>query len=104
MDKRDRTYPKFDAHGKGPWTVCPTCRGTGTHVNPNIDRHGIDPDEYDFEFIDNYQNGVYDVLCAQCDGHRVVPDTDHYKRECESLSETDELWASEIEFCYGSDY
>lgn len=58
------------------WEVCPTCRGNGSHVNPSIDRQGIDPAEFrrDPEFADRYFSGAYDQPCSQCGGRRVVPD------------------------------
>lgn len=57
------------------WEVCPTCRGSGSHVNPSIDRQGIDPAEFrrDPEFADQYFSGAYDQTCSQCGGRRVVP-------------------------------
>lgn len=57
------------------WEVCPTCRGNGSHVNPSIDRQGIDPSEFrrDPEFADQYFSGAYDQPCSQCGGRRVVP-------------------------------
>lgn len=62
------------------WEVCPTCRGRGRHVNPNIDSNGISPEEFeeDPSFREDYFNGIYDVCCYGCNGKRViaVPD-DH---------------------------
>jgi len=57
------------------WEVCPTCRGGGSHVNPNIDRQGIDPAKFrrDPEFAEQYFSGSYDQTCSQCSGRRVVP-------------------------------
>ena len=63
------------------YEVCPRCRGRGKHVNPNIDGHGISPEEFaeDPEFHEDYLKGVYDVLCEECEGLRVVlvPDEEH---------------------------
>lgn len=55
--------------------VCSRCGGKGTHVNPNIDGHGISPDEFadDPDFAEAYFSGRYDVRCYQCDGLRVMP-------------------------------
>ena len=53
--------------------VCPTCQGTGTHVNPNIDRQGLSPSEMDPGFREQYFSGAYDQPCNECGGRRVVP-------------------------------
>ena len=54
--------------------VCHICEGSGSHVNPNIDRHGLDPSdpELDPEFWESYHSGTFDVTCHGCDGRRVV--------------------------------
>lgn len=56
------------------YEVCPLCQGRGKHVNPNIDSHGITPEEFaeDPDFKEDYFKGVYDVVCEECDGLRVV--------------------------------
>jgi len=55
--------------------VCPTCRGRGKHVNPNIDDRGISAEDFeeDPDFAEDYFKGVYDVRCYECSGNRVVP-------------------------------
>lgn len=60
----------FPAH----YEVCYRCRGAGKHVNPSIDGHGISREEFDMdpEFEENYFAGVYDVVCDECNGLRVV--------------------------------
>jgi hypothetical protein len=64
--------------------VCGMCRGKGTHVNPNIDGHGISEEEWngpdwDQEEQEAYLSGRYDVQCYECHGMRVVKvvDWDH---------------------------
>lgn len=54
--------------------VCDRCEGTGSHVNPNIDGHGISSEEFDQDpdFRESYFRGDYDVNCHQCEGNRVV--------------------------------
>lgn len=54
--------------------VCDRCNGTGTHVNPAVDGHGISQEEFDEDpdFEEAYFSGVYDVRCYECDGLRVV--------------------------------
>lgn len=60
--------------------VCPTCEGRGTHVNRNVDGHGITSDEMDElgpDFFEDYMSGVYDVVCTECRGRNVVPRCPH---------------------------
>jgi hypothetical protein len=54
--------------------VCSRCRGTGSHVNPAVDGHGIPAHEFveDPDFAESYFAGVYDVPCERCHGKRVV--------------------------------
>lgn len=62
------------------FTLCPTCEGRGTHVNRNVDGHGITQDEMDElgpDFFEDYMSGVYDVRCETCNGLRVVPACEH---------------------------
>ena len=56
------------------WEVCNRCNGEGSHTNPNIDGHGISPQEFydDPEFERDYFAGVYDVPCYECKGKRVT--------------------------------
>ena len=58
--------------------VCRVCNGEGTHVNPNIDGNGIDPQEFidDPDFAESYFGGVYDVRCEYCNGNKVVDEVD----------------------------
>lgn len=56
--------------------VCPLCEGKGTHVNPNVDSHGICSDEWNemgFEGQEAYMSGTYDITCYECGGRNVVP-------------------------------
>lgn len=63
--------------------VCHRCGGTGTHVNPNVDGHGITAEEFseDPDFKEAYFGGVYDVRCEDCKGERVVLEID--EQACE---------------------
>lgn len=70
------------------FAVCPTCRGKGTHVNPSIDAHGITSEEMDDlgdDFREDYISGHYDVLCAECNGLRVVAKC--YQDDCPNPAE-----------------
>jgi hypothetical protein len=65
------------------WEICSRCEGSGSHVNPSIDGHGITSDEWngpdwDDESRETYMSGGYDVACeAGCQGGKVlVPDPD----------------------------
>jgi hypothetical protein len=55
--------------------VCYRCDGTGKHVNPSVDGHGISREEFaeDPDFEEAYFRGDYDVTCSECGGNRVVP-------------------------------
>lgn len=56
------------------YEVCSLCEGHGSHVNPNIDCNGLsEEDMYDYEFMENYRSGRYDVTCDQCNGRNVEP-------------------------------
>jgi hypothetical protein len=67
------------------WEVCDTCEGKGTHVNPSIDANGLSADDFaeDPDFAEDYRSGVYDVICYECRGERViaVADTERMKPE-----------------------
>lgn len=60
------------------YEVCPTCEGSGKHVNPSIDSHGISAEEFreDPGFAEDYFRGMYDVPCYECGGRNVVPRID----------------------------
>ena len=75
------------------WThkiVCTRCKGKGTHVNPNVDGHGITRDEMDElgdDFRDDYLSGVYDITCLRCHGDNVIDeiDFDRFERDAPEL-------------------
>ena len=55
--------------------VCFTCEGRGSHVNPDIDSHGItasEMSELGEDFEESYFSGVYDVVCTQCKGNKGI--------------------------------
>ena len=74
----DEVEVEFPAH----YEVCSRCRGTGKHVNPAVDGHGISPEEFaeDPDFEEAYFSGVYDVTCEECGGERVVLEMDDPER------------------------
>jgi len=75
------------------YEVCGRCEGKGTHVNPNIDGHGISQEEWDGPNWDQeeqeaYMSGRYDVSCYECHGTRVVKvvDWDYLEQSDPKLS------------------
>lgn len=84
--------------------VCPTCRGEGRHVNPSIDENGItgaEMAELGPEFQEDYMSGVYDVLCYECKGLRVVDILDEdwlVNNDRELLKEWNEWLRSEQDY------
>jgi hypothetical protein len=74
--------------------VCPTCRGSGTHVDPSIDSGGLTAEEMERrgpDFRARYERGDYDQPCNECDGRRVVPrlqpETEEHRRLVERRKE-----------------
>lgn len=61
--------------------VCPRCAGEGSHVNPSIDGNGLSAEDFadDPDFAEDYMSGVYDVICEQCSGSRVIAVVDPAK-------------------------
>ena len=62
------------------YVVCGRCSGKGSHVNPNIDGHGISSEEWERDWDDDsremYLSGGYDVCCEECHGQRVTLEAD----------------------------
>lgn len=59
--------------------VCGRCDGTGKHVNPAVDGHGLSREDFDEDpdFAEDYFSGVFDVTCHECHGERVLLVVDH---------------------------
>lgn len=82
------------------WEICSHCRGNGTHVNPNIDGHGIGAEEWEQDWDDDsremYFSGGYDVRCEEgCrDGKVQVVDFDSCNSE---LKKKVEMWEAQQE-------
>jgi hypothetical protein len=71
----DETYEQYIISIPFKYSVCTTCNGTGHHVNPAIDSHGITDDErsqWPHDESDRYFGGVYDIPCYGCQGSRLV--------------------------------
>lgn len=79
------------------YEVCSTCRGTGSHVNPSIDSHGLSSSDFDEDpdFAEAYFGGRYDVACYRCGGQRVAPVLDRKRCSPEVLGVFDE-WAEAV--------
>ena len=58
--------------------VCPSCNGTGAHVNRAIDGNGLTREDFDEDpdFAEGYFRGDYDVTCDDCGGANVVDELD----------------------------
>lgn len=73
--------------------VCPRCRGEGTHTNPSIDGNGLTREDFDDDpdFREDYMSGMYDVVCWQCKGEKVikVPDMDRMTDEQRKKHQSD---------------
>lgn len=107
----DETEREFAIAAK--YEVCDRCRGTGTHVNPSIDGHGISGDDEcwdDDAFRSMYFGGGFDVTCERCDGRNVVLVVDESRASPEQLAhyydEMEERWRcdeiSRMERMYGA--
>ena len=80
--------------------VCPVCDGTGTHVNPAIDGHGLSQEDFDQDpdFAESYFGGAYDIRCDHCGGKRVVDEVN--EAECKRKLST---WKGLIRYQNGLD-
>jgi len=74
------------------YEVCPRCGGEGRHTDPAVDGNGLDANDFaeDPDFREDYFSGVYDVVCEECKGQKVVAAvdydslTDEQKKQLES--------------------
>ncbi|KKN35650.1 hypothetical protein LCGC14_0781470 [marine sediment metagenome] len=80
--------------------ICPTCRGKGTHVNPSIDANGLTAEDFDRDpdFREDYMSGIYDQICNECHGLRVVPVIDRVGNSKEDIKRYDEYIESEQQY------
>jgi len=111
MSKPTFTFTLFDASDTevtislpAKFVVCPRCQGTGSHVNPSIDGHGLTREDFDQDpdFAEGYFRGDYDIPCATCHGERVVSVIDHERLNAEQRAQWDEHLAQEE--AYRRDY
>lgn len=80
------------------YKVCGRCAGAGSHVNPNVDGHGISQEEFDEDpdFRESYFNGDYDVQCEECEGQRVVLTVDRERTNPTLL----QMWDDKVQSDY----
>lgn len=72
------------------FSLCPRCRGVGSHVNPSIDGHGITSEEWNGpdwseDEKETYMSGGYDVACHRCAGEKVIKIVDRDRASAEDL-------------------
>lgn len=96
------------------FSVCGTCAGKGSYVNPSIDSNGISSDEWDNDWSEDeredYMNGAYDIQCEECHRQRVIPVIDEsnlspdqkknlvrYNERLESIAESNAICRAERE-------
>lgn len=63
----------------GKMIVCPCCGGEGHHVRRDIDDSRLVDsmrEDGDYEGIEAYFGGAYDVTCEECNGRNVILDVD----------------------------
>lgn len=82
------------------WEVCDRCNGEGSHTHPDIDGHGISPQEFydDPKFERDYFAGVYDVPCYQCKGKRVMKVVDRGITDTILLKQYDDYLVEECKY------
>jgi len=86
--------------------VCPECEGHGKVDHPAFS-DGITASEWeedwDYEDRENYMNGLYDVVCPECNGKRLIVVVNEYLLDDEQKKLYDE-WcdcqAAAAEFDY----
>ena len=55
--------------------VCYRCNGSGVH-DAWEGGFSMDDEFVDDDFLDDYRQGIYDVLCSECHGRNVVDEVD----------------------------
>ncbi len=66
--------------------VCPDCNGDGHHFRRDLDETILFrsmQDDGDYEGLESYYSGQYDVVCIECNGANVVDviDWDYFKEK-----------------------
>mgnify|MGYP003490976173 FL=1 len=76
--------------------VCPRCLGDGTHDAWSNGMTADEMDEWGEDFIDDYLDGKYDVLCEECHGNNVIEVID----ESQATPEQIEAWEENQRIAY----
>lgn len=95
--------------------VCSRCEGHGSHLNPSIGEHAYSVEEFcdsfDEEERQQYftRGGIYDVICEECQGQRVISVVDEsqltaeqkavfgrYTKYQEAKAKDDAIWRAEV--------
>lgn len=66
--------------------VCPDCNGDGHHFRRDLDETSLVrsmQDDGDYDALESYYSGEYDVVCVECNGANVVDviDWDYFKEK-----------------------
>lgn len=84
----------------GKMQVCPACNGTGSHVRRDIDDSKLvellDADG-DYEGLERYYEGAYDVRCSECQGRNVQMLPDESELTAEQHRKIEDWYESERE-------
>lgn len=82
------------------YAVCENCEGSGTHVNPSIDGHGLTAEDFDNdpEFREAYFAGRYDIRCHECRGDRVVLVPDYSQMDADEVRAVEAHYQSEAQY------
>lgn len=81
--------------------VCPGCDGYGTRLNRNIGEHAYSAEEFAEAFDEDEareyfrRGGIYDVVCDECHGDRVVDEVDADRLEKEQPA-VFEAWCDDL--------
>lgn len=94
------------------WVICSNCSGDGHHSRHLGAMSQDDLDQQDPDFLEDWQAGVYDRKCEECDGtgkikvvdfDRLTPDQrEAHKREYEAEAAIRAEEAAEQRYFYGS--
>ena len=98
-DPRTQKRPEIPEGLPTCWAICDLCSGDGRVVNPSIDAGGLSEDNMDdFDFMEAYRDGMYDIACPHCSGSGKVREIDRNRSDfAEKIAEYDEDMTMEAE-------
>lgn len=83
------------------FVVCHRCSGKGKHVHPSMHvMTSSDFAEMDFDEIETFHRGGYDVVCEECKGARVCPMVNEEACNAKQRAELDAVIRAEREHAY----